>query len=42
MINGECDSRKICGDCRARVYNYLDDILTPDLGCIKIRVNRIK
>lgn len=31
---GECDSRNICGGCRARAYNYFDDILAPDPGCI--------
>jgi radical SAM protein with 4Fe4S-binding SPASM domain len=31
---GECDSRHICGGCRARAYNYFDDILAPDPGCI--------
>ncbi|KZX16868.1 antilisterial bacteriocin subtilosin biosynthesis protein AlbA [Methanobrevibacter cuticularis] len=29
----ECDSRNICGGCRARAYNYFDDILAPDPGC---------
>ncbi|MGB9978390.1 radical SAM protein [Methanobacterium sp.] len=31
---GECDSRHICGGCRARAYNYFDDILAPDPGCV--------
>ncbi len=31
---GECDSRNICGGCRARAYNYFGDILAPDPGCI--------
>ena len=31
---GECESRNICGGCRARAYNYFDDILAPDPGCI--------
>jgi radical SAM protein with 4Fe4S-binding SPASM domain len=31
---GDCDSRNICGGCRARAYNYFDDILAPDPGCI--------
>jgi len=31
---GECDSRRICGGCRARAYNYFDDILAPDPGCV--------
>ncbi len=31
---GECDSRHICGGCRARAYNYFDNILAPDPGCL--------
>lgn len=31
---GECESRNICGGCRARAYNYFDNILAPDPGCI--------
>ncbi|MGZ7118368.1 MAG: radical SAM/SPASM domain-containing protein, partial [Methanobacterium sp.] len=31
----ECDSRNICGGCRARAYNYFDDILAPDPGCVR-------
>jgi radical SAM protein with 4Fe4S-binding SPASM domain len=31
---GECESRKICGGCRARAYNYFDNVLAPDPGCI--------
>ncbi|MCE5215092.1 MAG: radical SAM protein [Methanobacterium sp.] len=31
---GECDSHNICGGCRARAYNYFNDILAPDPGCI--------
>lgn len=31
---GDCNSRNICGGCRARAYNYFDDILAPDPGCI--------
>jgi radical SAM protein with 4Fe4S-binding SPASM domain len=31
---GECESRNICGGCRARAYNYLDNVLAPDPGCI--------
>jgi len=30
----DCDSRNICGGCRARAYNYFDDILAPDPGCV--------
>lgn len=30
---GDCDSRNICGGCRARAYNYFGDILAPDPGC---------
>jgi radical SAM protein with 4Fe4S-binding SPASM domain len=32
---GDCKSRNICSGCRARAYNYFDDILAPDPGCIK-------
>lgn len=32
---GVCDSRNICGGCRARAYNYLGDVLAPDPGCTK-------
>lgn len=31
---GECESRNICGGCRARAYNYFGDISAPDPGCI--------
>lgn len=31
---GDCESRNICGGCRARAYNYFDDLLAPDPGCI--------
>ena len=31
---GDCESRNICGGCRARAYNYFDDILAPDPGCL--------
>ena len=31
---GKCNSRHICGGCRARAYNYFDDILAPDPGCV--------
>jgi radical SAM protein with 4Fe4S-binding SPASM domain len=31
---GECESRNICGGCRARAYNYLNNVLAPDPGCI--------
>lgn len=30
----DCESQNICGGCRARAYNYFDDILAPDPGCI--------
>jgi radical SAM protein with 4Fe4S-binding SPASM domain len=30
---GKCDSRNTCGGCRARAYNYFNDILAPDPGC---------
>lgn len=33
---GVCDSRYICGGCRARAYTYNDgDYLGPDPGCLK-------
>lgn len=32
---GDCKSNKICGGCRARAYNYFDDILAPDPGCVR-------
>lgn len=31
---GECKSRNICGGCRARAYNYFNDVLAPDPGCV--------
>ncbi len=31
---GECNSKYICGGCRARAYNYFGDILAPDPGCV--------
>lgn len=31
---GVCESQHICGGCRARAYNYFNDILAPDPGCI--------
>ncbi|HTX61340.1 MAG TPA: radical SAM protein, partial [Methanobacterium sp.] len=31
---GECENHNICGGCRARAYNYFNDILAPDPGCI--------
>lgn len=31
---GQCDSKHICGGCRARAYNYFDNILAPDPGCL--------
>jgi len=31
----KCNSRDICGGCRARAYNYFKDVLAPDPGCIK-------
>lgn len=41
---GECESRHICGGCRARAYNYFDDILAPDPGCVNNETewNKIK
>lgn len=32
---GNCESKYICGGCRARAYNYFQDILSPDPGCIR-------
>lgn len=32
---GSCDSRYICGGCRARAYIYKNDLLEGDLGCLK-------
>lgn len=32
---GECDSKYICGGCRARAYTYNGDFLQEDPGCIK-------
>ncbi len=31
---GECESHNICGGCRARAYNYFNDVLAPDPGCV--------
>lgn len=31
---GECESKNVCGGCRARAYNYFHDVLAPDPGCI--------
>ena len=31
---GKCESRDVCGGCRARAYNYFHDVLAPDPGCI--------
>ncbi|MFW9842520.1 MAG: radical SAM protein, partial [Candidatus Thorarchaeota archaeon] len=32
---GSCDSRYVCGGCRARAISYFDDELAPDPGCIR-------
>jgi radical SAM protein with 4Fe4S-binding SPASM domain len=32
---GSCESRYICGGCRARALSYLGDINSPDPGCVK-------
>jgi radical SAM protein with 4Fe4S-binding SPASM domain len=32
---GSCESRNICGGCRARAYTYFNDVQAPDPGCIK-------
>ncbi len=31
---GSCQYRYTCGGCRARAYNYFNDVLAPDPGCI--------
>jgi len=31
---GSCQYRYTCGGCRARAYNYFQDILAPDPGCV--------
>lgn len=31
---GSCESKNICGGCRARAYTYFNDVLAPDPGCI--------
>lgn len=31
---GNCQYRYTCGGCRARAYNYFNDILAPDPGCV--------
>ncbi len=30
----KCESRNICGGCRARAYSYFGDVQGPDPGCI--------
>lgn len=37
---GKCDSRYICGGCRARAYTYKGDFLEGDPGCIKNATNK--
>lgn len=32
---GSCESKYICGGCRARAYNYFGKITAPDPGCHK-------
>jgi len=32
---GSCKYRYTCGGCRARAYNYFNDILAPDPGCVR-------
>ena len=32
---GSCESRNICGGCRARAYTYFNDVQAPNPGCIK-------
>ena len=31
---GICESKNICGGCRARAYTYFNDVQAPDPGCI--------
>jgi len=31
---GSCQYRYTCGGCRARAYNYFNDVLAPDPGCV--------
>lgn len=31
---GSCEYRYHCGGCRARAYNYFNDFLSPDPGCV--------
>jgi radical SAM protein with 4Fe4S-binding SPASM domain len=31
---GSCESKNICGGCRARAYTYFNDVLAPDPGCL--------
>lgn len=31
---GHCESKNICGGCRARAYSYFGDVLAPDPGCV--------
>jgi radical SAM protein with 4Fe4S-binding SPASM domain len=31
---GSCESKNICGGCRARAYTYFNDVMAPDPGCI--------
>jgi len=32
---GSCHYRYTCGGCRARAYNYFNDVLAPDPGCVR-------
>jgi len=32
---GTCESRNVCGGCRARAMQYFDDYHAPDPGCIR-------
>ncbi|MFX0056043.1 MAG: radical SAM protein [Promethearchaeota archaeon] len=34
---GSCESRNVCGGCRARALGYFNDYLGPDPGCINNR-----
>ena len=32
---GTCDSKNVCGGCRARAYTYFNDVQAPDPGCVR-------
>ncbi len=41
---GSCESKNICGGCRARAYTYFGDVNAPDPGCIRneVKWNELK